>query len=485
MTVFATEFPVESNVNRAAFISEIIAWLRGTKYSHVLASCNATDLDDENVFLKSKSGEELRIRGLSSNNEWVATGFRHDNPDQEGRLWRTEGVLKRSSAVGQQDIVRLRTQCIAMAPGIKLESPRKPYLIKSLLKNGWGGVDLAMNVTDQPNWLDDSMASLTLARTITVGEAAKWLPTVYVSAIGKGAWLLDKREIEKLAYDLGGIAHVVVEPDRAFSFRLRDECAGKNAYGGTVALVVPNQGIIRRFFLGLHNQNATELAAHTKEAAAIWRGQMPTVGWDWTELQEQALRAQRAREKGRLSAAESEQLYQDEIKNLQERIRELEQQLSSRSAEVLERDESEFFTTDFIKLIGPEIYSGEILDRLKLASRSILDASDTNGLDSRSKAIFQRFVEKFPRSRALDELSQDIGRATKDPKRAAKELTTLLDRHGYREKSDNKHIRLEAAEDFEGLVTITVSKTPSDHRGLKNLHTQVEKALGLTYLGKK
>ena len=60
------------------------------------------------------------------------------------------------------------------------------------------------------------------------------------------------------------------------------------------------------------------------------------------------------------------------------------------------------------------------------------------------------------------------------------ELTELLARHGYHEKSDNKHVRLEA--DLAGLDTITVSKTPSDDRGLKNLRKQVERTLGLTKL---
>lgn len=114
-----------------------------------------------------------------------------------------------------------------------------------------------------------------------------------------------------------------------------------------------------------------------------------------------------------------------------------------------------------------------------------LDAADKVGLDARSKAILNRVVGRVPLSPALNELSQDIGRATKDPKRAATELTSLLSRHGYREKSDNRHIRLEANDGFEGLANITIAKTPSDHRGLKNLRAQVEGTLGITNLTKK
>lgn len=482
MRPFATEFPVKTVYNRAAFVAEVIAWLRGTSYSTVLTSTSAKDLDGENAHLRSPAGEELRLRELEGADGWSAIGFRHDFPDYEGRLWRTEGVLRRAAAEHDQDLVRLRTQCLARTPGAHLETPRKPYLIKSLLTNGWGGVDARLPVSDRPVWLDDSDEGLATARAVTVGEATKWLPAVYVSATGKGVWLLSHREIEKLAYDLGGIAHVVVEPDRAFSFRLRDESAGRNAYGGTVGLSVPGQGVVRRYYLGWQIQHGGELAEALRAAATNLRGQMPAFGWDWTELQEQALRAQRERERNRLTNAESEQLYLEEIDNLQDKIRQLEQQLSSRPADGIGTDEGEFSTDNLVRRIGPEVYSGEISDRLRFAAKTTLSVADQIGLDARSKVILQRLVDRLPLSPALNELSQDVARATKDPKRIAAELTSLLGRHGYREKSDNKHIRLEATDGYDGLGSITLPKTPSENRGLKNLRKQIERTLGINKL---
>ena len=78
-------------------------------------------------------------------------------------------------------------------------------------------------------------------------------------------------------------------------------------------------------------------------------------------------------------------------------------------------------------------------------------------------------------SPALGELSQDLARATKDPNRVASELISLLGRHGYSEKSDNKHIRLEANKGYDGLDAITLPKTPSENKGLKNLRKQIER----------
>ncbi|CUH63131.1 hypothetical protein TG4357_00494 [Thalassovita gelatinovora] len=482
MLPFSTEFPVLPSDNRAAFAAEVVAWLRGMQHQTVLSSKSEAELDGANVHVRSDTGEELRMRELQSSDGWSAVGVRHDFPDHVGRIWRTECVLKRAAAEGGQDLVRLKTQCIATTPGARLDTPRKPYLIKALLKNGWGGKDLQLAVSDQPVWLENNDEGLLLAKAATLGAATKWLPTVYISATGASSWVLSQPEIEKLAYDLGGIAHVVVEPDRAFSFDLREETEASNAYGGTLGLSAPGQGVVRRYYLGWQIQDGGELAAAVRIAVSNLRSQMPTFGWDWTELQEQALRAHRERERSRLTVAESEQLYLEEIENLQDKIRTLEQQLSVGPAESVGTDEGEFSTDNLVRRIGPEVYSGEISDRLRFAARTTLLVSDQIGLDGRSRAILQRIVDRLPVSPALAELTQDLARATKDPKRVASELTALLRRHGYSEKSDNKHIRLEAERDYDGLESITLPKTPSDNRGLKNLRKQIERTFGITKL---
>ena len=211
---------------------------------------------------------------------------------------------------------------------------------------------------------------------------------------------------------------------------------------------------------------------------------MPALGWDWTDLQEQALRTQRDRDRNRLTSAESEQLYQEEIDNLQDKVRQLEQELKSRPVpEVVGTDEGEFSSENLVRRVGPEVYAGEISDRLRYAARTTLSVADQIGLDARSEVVLQRVLDLLPSSPALTELLQDLTRATKDPARVAGELTSLLARHGYRKKSDNKHIRLEAADGYDGLGSITLAKTPSEARGLKNLRKQIERTLGLTKLG--
>lgn len=276
---------------------------------------------------------------------------------------------------------------------------------------------------------------------------------------------------------------MVVEPDRAFSFQLRDRTSGANAYGGAIGLILPEQGILRRFVAGWRLQDAGELAAAVRRAVTKARIQMPAIGWGWAELQEQALRVHRERERARLTEEEIEALYIEEINNLKEKIKQLEEERVNISVvEALGRDDGDFSIENLVTVLGPEIYIGEISDRLRIAARETLSFSDHIGLDSRSKVILERFVERIPVSPGLNELLHDLSRASRTPKKVAANVTSLLRRHGYREKSDNKHIRLEADHGYEGLGAITLPKTPSEHRGLMNLVKQIERTLGISKL---
>ena len=482
MSSLATEFPVRSIGDRAQFVAQVVSWLKGTSYSTIFDRPNEADLHGDNAHLRTSDGEELRFREFCEGNDLTAIGCRHDFPDDEGRIWRTEAVLRRNTPVAGQDLIRVRTQCLARSHDARVSFPRKPYLIKALLNDSWGDNDGTLSVSDVPLWLDDNVEALKAAQAATIGAASKHLPVVYVSAIGTSKWVLNVKQIEKLAFELGGIAHVVVEPNRAFSFRLRDLTGGMNSYGGTIAISAPGRGIVRRARLGFRTPEPEELLIFVRNTATNLRTQMPAEGWDWTELQEQALRLQRERDRNKLSAADMDALYKEEVANLKEKIVQLEEQISSRTEqEAVEEDERSLLGI-FGKKLGSEIYRGEFTDRLRMAVLDCLSRAEQTGLDGRSKFVLESIADGLPLSPELSELLEDLKRATKDPKKVAAELTSLLGRHGYREKSDNRHIRLEPQTGYSGLENITVPKTPSDARGLINLRKQVERTLGLARL---
>ncbi|WP_154667539.1 hypothetical protein [Niveispirillum irakense] len=479
MKIFSTEFPLEAKPSNAEIVSRVVAWLRGMRRSVVLSGDNEVDLDSDAPLLKSPNGEELRFRFLTLENGDQAIGFRHDIPDDDSRLWRTEMVLKRKH--GDQDIVRLRTQCIALNSAAKIETPKKPYLIKSILQSNWGGDDILFKVSDAPFWANDTSKDLEIAEAIINGKSSSKLPVIYVSAAGNRAWDIKEDRIEDMAYQLGGISHVFIEPSRSFSYLLRDKTFGRNVYGGAVGIYLPNIGQSRRFYIGGYIRNQEELIESVINYAVFIKGQLPADGWDWAELQEQALRQQREHSKRKLKLKEMQSLYEEEIFHLKEQIAQLKDKaFTSTSADAL-NDDKLHIDSVLLNFAGPEIYPGEFIDRIRLASHLAMKHSEHEGLDARSIAVLG-CISKINPTTGLNELLQDLERSTKDPNRMAGQLVSLLSRHGYREKDQNKHIRLESKTGFKGLQAITIATTPSDNRGIKNARKQIERTLGLTKL---
>ncbi|HAU78901.1 MAG TPA: hypothetical protein DCW88_26280 [Agrobacterium sp.] len=483
MSIFASEFPVRRGINRAEFLSQVIAWLRGNKFSRVLDETKSRDLDASFAHLKAENGEVLIFRELADGAASAAIGFRHDMPDEEGRLWRTEAVLLGQQDHKRSDLIRLRTQCIATGPTVREDVPKKPYLIKTLIKDGWGEEDGLFTISDGPIWLSDDQDGLEAASAVTNATATHYLPVVYVSATAPSKWAMNKTSIEKLAYELGGIAHVVVEPSRAFSFDLREITHGTNVYGGSVGISVPKHGMLRQLFIGHALPDEESLHREVGAVATAIRSQMAPQGWDWIDLQEASLRDQRTRERNRLSSQDIEAIYLEEIKTKEERIKDLELQLSERPiAASISRDEETLLDTELAKRIGIELYPGEFSDRVRASIKDCLVRAENDGLDKRSCWVLSELLKATGFSDSVDELREELKRATKDPKKVASLLQEVLKRHGYAEKSDNKHIRMEPKTGFDGLDNITLPKTPSDHRGLLNLRKQIEKTLGVSKL---
>ncbi len=486
MSIFATEFAVSAEIDKAGFTAEVIAWLRGMEGSEILSVSTDKDLDADNPVLQTPSGEELRMLVLSGEGDDAGTmqaiGFSHRTPDQEGRYWQTQAVLRRSG--GSHAILRMQSQCIATDPLAHLPTPRKPYFIKTILTEGWACADGLLDIRQEPFHLEDSRDGLELARAITEGAATDRLPVIYVSANDRSLPELTETDLEKMAYDLGGIAHVVVEPDRAFSFQLADMVERGNVYGGALGLIIPGKGVTRRLLKGWAFPDSKALAREATRLARTMRTSMPSRdGWSWTRLQEAYTRALRKRERSRVSHEEYEQLWQEELEAKDARIRELEQALANASDTTISPASSEGILDDnFVSALGPEIYEGEFSDRVRTALEQVAKTGKNQGWDTRSLWLFEQILSISEPSGRARALLSEIRRATRDNKRSARELPRLLEKYGYQPPTESKHGRQHPKAGYQGLGILTIAKTPSDHRAADNLVRQVKDALGLKRL---
>ncbi len=362
------------------------------------------------------------------------------------------------------------------------QTPKRTHLLRSLIDNQRVRADGPLHIRTTSHDLAEAVADLDLASRIAQGTSGAELPVLYLSRRDDGTLALSETAVTKLALDLCGVTHVVVEPSRGFSFDIREKSGGRNVYGGTLGLSLPGRGFVRRLYLGPALPDEAALSETARRTAVDLRTAMPTaLGWDWHDLQDEILREQRARDRNRLSGAEKEALWQAEVQSLEEKNRELQAQVDALRA--AERDqEQEEPPTALPDLDFAEAYPGEIRDRLRAAAQLIQEVGPNRGWDARSLSLFG-VLASWSASPGLTELREELKRATNDSKKAADAVERLLLRHGYGFKSDNGHPRLAALDGFSGLQAVTLSKSPSDYRAGENLRGQVEAAMGLKLLG--
>lgn len=523
MRIFATEFGIEPH-SKEQFVTLVTDWIRGMRHSSLFHSGAQSTLDQDAPVVIGPKGDKLQLHAVDDEEAGVTCqGFRYDTPDGD-RIWRIEGVLTQK-AEADEGIFRIRGQNLARSGLAELHRPNKPFLIKTLIRDGTTRQDGDLQIMESPHVLHSLPSDLELAEKVIAGQASRFLPAIYVSTRSGIECALSKGQIADLARELGGVAHVIVEPNRGFSFDLKERTAGRNAYGGAIGISIPGRGMVRKLFPRWEDATGEGLKQAALWAAIELRSQMASDGgWDWSQLQERRIRLERLRrpaeqqdtqrrreleearakletqaerdfaallqqldeERAQLQAdtTENEALWQEEIASKQDRIRDLENQVAALQESNSASRVDGLLSQEFIDTLGPELWAGEFSDRVLLALRKTLETAESSGLDARSTAVLTAINRQMEFSGGANLASSELAKATTDAKRMAKNLIRVMSSYGFEEKADNKHVRLRPRKGFVGLEPITLPKTPSEHRGLKNQKADIERNLGLRPLKK-
>jgi len=106
-----------------------------------------------------------------------------------------------------------------------------------LLSQFGGGLDGELPVQIEPTTLKESETGRKIATSIFEQTLNCTLPIIYISASEKDKYAVIP---DRLARNLCGMAHIVVEPSRVFSQKLRHEVDSRNIYGGIIGIYWPN-----------------------------------------------------------------------------------------------------------------------------------------------------------------------------------------------------------------------------------------------------
>ncbi|TJZ92131.1 hypothetical protein FA743_07655 [Paracoccus gahaiensis] len=486
MNEFSTCFPVGRPATQSNFIQLLISWLDGVKASKVLVEQSLTEIYDDDILLKSKDGAEtLRIKNVNGA-EHSALGMQHEILDNEGRIWRTECVLTHRDKAW----AHIRGQCVIADVGAIFQRPKKPFLIKMMLKDGWASIDGDHIIDDKPHRITSD--EVDLASRIISGMENGLLPKIYLSRDDDNQLGLNA---DKLAFDLGGLAHVFVEPDRSFSIDLMEVTNGKNPYGGTVGICLPGRGIIRKFY---KRSDADHQASTTNSMidfivqyhASISR----PYAMDWRALQEAQSRELRKGIEGKLRdirASDGHEVdtyiaaFDAEMSTKDARILELENALS----DALSADATQITSgigiipAELSSVIGRQLYDGEVSDRIRRALNFYICDEKINK-SKREHHLIQRLLDASQFSGRSLGLVNEIKSACRDVNEMPKRMGAIFSRLGFARSEEGKHLKFTPPVEFGGIDVAVLPKTSSDHRAGLNQASDIIDSFSLKDLHK-
>jgi len=205
MLSFATEFPVEADRTTVDFLQAMVTWISGSPHTGLSAEMLRDLLQKDEAHVEN--GKEKVQSLLATSPDVDLAGIRYSRHDNDLE-WLTTVVFSRTSSDAW---VGVRVECESQHAAARLPSAKKPVVVRTVLESLGGAADGPLPIRDTAHILTNT--DIDLAAKLIRGDAGCRLPIVYVSARFQGGYILD---VNRLAADLSGMAHVVVEPNRPF-----------------------------------------------------------------------------------------------------------------------------------------------------------------------------------------------------------------------------------------------------------------------------
>ncbi|MEE9913849.1 MAG: hypothetical protein K4571_19235 [Deltaproteobacteria bacterium] len=467
MIVWATEFPLCQGVKCDDLCRLSQEWIVGSPHSSWRMEMCKEGPQNEVVHYKHNGQSVFIARAKLANKEWF--GLRYNYFENNERSWMTEIVgFDNSDCL----CVSVRVFCDLLQPGLNMPHPRKPHIIRQLIQSYGGGLDGNLPITDKPKFLEEQ--DVDKAISMIKGETGNQLPVIYASANWKHAVDID---VAKLAQWTSGLAHVVVEPSRYFSFALGDHVSRTNPYGGAIGIYWPNRSARQTRFLIENFDNPQELASEMADCVRRAMINMrPSADCSWGSIQEQISKnkIQDLKDSGSIEINDYIEEFDNEISAKQKRLDEAEHEISrlkielQKTAAIADANEGGVIT------IGNEkpFYLGELRDCIIKALKAGRGQMQQGG---RSRHIIDDLLVANKPSCDGESIEKEIKDIICKECDLSRTTRRSLERIGFSFEEDGKHIRMVYRNDPR--YAFTVQKTGSDWRGMKNLSAEIIRKL--------
>lgn len=466
MLSFATEFPVEHACTSTDFLGAVQEWLLGSPHTAFKVG-DLIDIATQEAFSARKPSELIEsIKYNATANDTAAV--RYTKVDR-GLEWVSTIVFSQTPSSAW---IGIRTSCESQHPAARLPIAKKPVFVQTFLSRLGGGLDGLIRVQAMPHRLANS--DIDLATRCVSGDAGCRLPLVYISAKFHGGHILD---VDSLAASLAGMAHVLVEPNRAFSVRLMSEVSAQNVYGGAIGVYWPEGGGRRSFFLPQESDSPAEIEhAVIEEVRSALANRRPTARITWSAVQELVSRRTFSllREQGSTQVDKYVEEFDKELRAKHDELLDAEHEIARLEAEVRRFQARSPMQSGLSLLTTPEqdLYAGEILG---VVVGALTDAATRVGDDSRRQHILRSIVSANIPTNETEAMRERLKSLLRDFRSMDAKVRSGLLEMGFEISEDGKHTKIV----FQGddRYTFTMPKSGSDHRGGLNLAGDIARLL--------
>jgi len=466
MTNFSTEFPIDTKNTVEDVIRLACEWITGSPHTKIPKSAfKVLAVDAEQHY---SAGSEQVTTAIAKQPDFDIGGLRYVRTD-EGLEWTTSIVAFKTT---ERHLLSLQVSCEALNTAVRLPPPKKPYFIRQALTKLGGGMDGEIPVADKPFRLSEGEAGI--AAALMTGIANNKLPIVYVSAGFDGTHLVNP---EELAGFVSGMAHVIVEPSRAFSYKVKTLTNSRNVFGGTVGVYWPESNARNAYFLDDETPNPRavqiEVAKDIRQALSNRR---PRTNCTWANLKETISRKRydSLRSQGSTALQEYIDAFDADQAAKDTKLIEAEQEISRLNADLKRLSSNCQSVTRGLVAPGNEqdLYEHEIAD---IIADAIRDAHRAARENSRRQHVLADLLNANKHTGERQKLEEEIKSLFKAYRDMDARTRNALARLGFDLSEDGKHYK--AVFQGDGRYTFTLPKTSSDHRAGKNIVSDINNAL--------
>lgn len=476
MLSFQTDFPVATSCTPREFLQAVGHWLTQPGHTGFAPAALATIANSPQGTVGSdRAHDNERIEWLSfSDDDTACAGLRHERPDPADRTLTCSSILI-FSATRDGSRISLRIEHDADQP-LHPQHPGAPQvdsLVNTLIGRLGGGTDGLLSVSNRARRLSESEVELT--SKLMRAEHGGRLPIVYASLPFPGIPPIDADE---LARQLAGMAHVLVEPGRQFSHRLKLAVNGRNVYGGSLGIYWPDSERHDSFYLGTRFARTDDLIrAATARIHQFWLHRKPLPYGTWASLREASTyqKIRRLKASGSLDLGEYIEQFDEEIIARDQKIRELEEHNQQLRAELKRLEELQHTARGSLLDPGREhdLYPNETLG---IILDALGEALSRTTRDSRREHILQSLVEANPIAENHAQLYQErLKNLLRGTRGMTPKIRRGLEHMGFSIDETARHIKIVFRDDDR--YTYTLPKSGSDARGGLNAANDIGRLL--------